>query len=177
MVIALRRCHRPHRAAPWGNATARSLRDDDGGFSRSPGSTAPPLPALEEVPLVFDHVPINVKQLSDRKIANVRRVGEHRLESIYYGAWVSRAIDGTFVAELPDFPGVTACGPNMKRVVTLASIRLSAHIASMLQEGKTLPPPTTVSDLLDGCVLRRAVAHILDVREPSIMAPRGEPAI
>ena len=98
------------------------------------------------------------------------------MEAIYYGAWVSRASDGTFVAELPDFPEITASGQSMARVVALASVRLSAHIASMRQNGKTLPQATNASDLLDGCVPRRAVGHFLDVREPAYLASCGIPS-
>jgi predicted RNase H-like HicB family nuclease len=86
-------------------------------------------------------------------------------EAIYYGAWVSRASNGTFVAELPDFPEVTASGQSIARVVALASVRLSARIASMRLEGRALPPATSAADLLDGCVKRRAVGHFLEVRE------------
>ena len=97
------------------------------------------------------------------------------MEAMYYGAWVSRAGDGTFIAELPDFPEIVARGPSMERVVALASVRLSAHIASLRREGRALPPATSASDLLDGCVLRRAVGHFLDVREPVYLAP-GAPS-
>ena len=95
------------------------------------------------------------------------------MEAIYYGAWISRAGDGTFVAELPDFPEIVASGQSMDRVVALACVRLSAHIASLRREGRALPPATSASDLLDGCVLRRAVGHFLDVREPICLARRG----
>jgi len=87
------------------------------------------------------------------------------MEAIYYGAWVARASNGTFVAELPDFPEVTASGESIARVVALASVRLSARVASMRQDGKPLPAATSVSDLLDGCIERRAVGHFLEVRE------------
>jgi len=98
------------------------------------------------------------------------------MEAIYYGAWVSRAADGTFIAELPDFPEIVASGRTMERVVALASVRLSAHIASLRREGRPLPPATSASDLLDGCVLRRAVGHFLDVREPVYLAPVAPPS-
>jgi predicted RNase H-like HicB family nuclease len=79
---------------------------------------------------------------------------------IYYGAWVCRAYDGTFVAELPDFPDVSASGQSMARVFALASVRLAARIASLRREGRPLPPATNASALLDGCIQHRAVAHI-----------------
>ncbi|SRR6266404_8938453 len=95
------------------------------------------------------------------------------MEAIWYGAWVSRASDGTFVAELPDFPEIVACSQSMDRVVALASVRLSAHIAYLRRQGRALPPAMSASDLLDGCVLRRAVGHFLDVREPVYLARCG----
>jgi len=88
------------------------------------------------------------------------------MDTIYYGAWVSRAGDGTFLAELPDFPEVTVQGPSLTRVVALASVRLSAQVAVMRREGRALPQPTSVSELLDGCLARRAVGHLLEVSEP-----------
>ena len=98
------------------------------------------------------------------------------MEAIWYGAWVSRASDGTFVAELPDFPELVASGQSVDSVVALASVRLSAHIASLRRQGRALPPATSASDLLDGCVLRRAVGHFLDVREPVYLAGCGPPS-
>jgi predicted RNase H-like HicB family nuclease len=95
------------------------------------------------------------------------------MEAIWYGAWVSRATDGTFVAELPDFPELIASGQTMDHVVALAAVRLSVHIASLRRQGRALPPATSASDLLDGCVLRRAVGHFLDVREPVCLARSG----
>ena len=94
------------------------------------------------------------------------RCGGLSMEPIYYGAWVSRAADGTFVAELPDFPEVIVRGPSLARVVALASVRLSARIAALWQAGKPIPAPTGAAELLDGCVVRRAVGQFLEVREP-----------
>jgi predicted RNase H-like HicB family nuclease len=88
------------------------------------------------------------------------------MEAIYYGAWIARASDGGFVAELPDFPEITAMALNLERAAMLASIRLSAHIVALRQRGAALPTATGVGELLDGCVKRRAVARFLEVREP-----------
>ena len=79
--------------------------------------------------------------------------------AVYYGAWIVRASDGTLVAELPDFPEVSASGQNKARVSALASVRVAACIALMRQQGKALPPATSTPALLDGCVERRAVGH------------------
>ena len=86
--------------------------------------------------------------------------------SLFYGAWIARASDGTFVAELPDFPEVTAVGVNQKHAAALASIRLSAHVTTLRQRGAALPEATGVAELLDGCIRRRGVAQFLEVREP-----------
>ena len=84
---------------------------------------------------------------------------------IFYGAWIARASDGSFVAELPDFPEISVVGLNQERVAVLASIRLSAHVTALRQQGVALPIATGVTELLDGCIERHAVARFLEVRE------------
>ena len=88
------------------------------------------------------------------------------MTSLFYGAWIVRASDGMFVAELPDFPEITAVGVNQKQAAALASIRLSAHVSTLRQQGAALPEATSTAELLDGCVGRRGVAQLLEVREP-----------
>ena len=53
------------------------------------------------------------------------------MKSLFYGAWIVRASDGGFVAQLADFPEITAIGLNQKGAAMLASIRLSAHVAAL----------------------------------------------
>ena len=86
------------------------------------------------------------------------------MTSLFYGAWIARISDATSVAELPDFPEVTAIGSNEKRVAALASIRLAAHIAVLWRGGAPLPQATGARELLDGCIKRHAVAQFLEVR-------------
>src|SRR5258707_790504 len=43
-----------------------------------------------------------------------KRVGAG-VTSLFYGAWIARASDGMFVAELADFPEITAIGANQKQ--------------------------------------------------------------
>lgn len=95
------------------------------------------------------------------------------MEAIYYGAWIARASDGGFVAKLPDFPEITAIALNLERAAMLASIRLSAHVATLRQQGAALPTATGTSELLDGCIKRRAIARFLEVREPTATMDRG----
>jgi predicted RNase H-like HicB family nuclease len=85
--------------------------------------------------------------------------------SLFYGAWIIRASDGTFVAELPDFPEITAIGLNQKHAAALAAIRLSAHAAALRRRGSALPEATGAGELLDGCIERHAVAQFLEIRE------------
>ena len=87
------------------------------------------------------------------------------MTSLFYGAWIARASDGTFVAELPDFPEITAIGVNQNHAAALASIRLSAHVTALRQQGATLPEPTGAAQLLDGSIQRHGVAQFLEVRE------------
>jgi predicted RNase H-like HicB family nuclease len=95
------------------------------------------------------------------------------MEAIYYGAWIARASDGGFLAELPDFPEITAIALNPESAAMLASIRLSAHIAALRQRGAALPTATGASELLDGCIKRHAVARFLEVREPTATMDRA----
>jgi predicted RNase H-like HicB family nuclease len=101
-----------------------------------------------------------------------KRVGAG-VTSLFYGAWIARASDGTFVAELPDFPEITAVGVNQKQAAVLASIRLSAHVTALRQRGAALPEATGAAELLDGCIQRHGVAQFLEVREPSFRNVRG----
>ena len=57
------------------------------------------------------------------------------MTSLSYGAWIGRASDGMFVAELPDFPEIAAVGVNQKHAAALASVRLSAHVTALRQRG------------------------------------------
>jgi hypothetical protein len=92
--------------------------------------------------------------------------------SLFYGAWIARASDGRFVAELADFPEITAIGLNQKRAAVLASIRLSAHVAALRQRGTALPTAMGATELLDGGIQRQAVAQFLEVREPTTTMDR-----
>jgi predicted RNase H-like HicB family nuclease len=91
---------------------------------------------------------------------------------LFYGAWIGRASDGTFVAELPDFPEITAIGSNEKHAAALAAIRLAAHIAMLRRRGMALPEATGAIELLDGGIERHAVAQFLEVREPDAARAR-----
>jgi hypothetical protein len=76
-------------------------------------------------------------------VTNGKEWVEAGVTSLFYGAWIVRASDGMFVAELPDFPEITAVGVNQKQTAALGA-----------------------AELLDGCVGRRGVAQLLEVREP-----------
>ena len=95
------------------------------------------------------------------------------MTSLFYGGWIVRASDGTFVAELPDFPEITAVGVNQKQAAALASIRLSAHVIMLRQQGAALPEATGAAELLDGCIKRHAVAQFIEVLEPRPRNVRG----
>ena len=95
------------------------------------------------------------------------------MEAIYYGAWIARASSGGFVAELADFPEITAFGLNQEIAAMLASIRLSAHIAALRQRGAALLTPTGAIELLDGCIKQHAVARFLEIHQPTATTDRA----
>ncbi len=57
--------------------------------------------------------------------------------------------DSNFSAYVPDLPGCVAAGDSVEEIEELIREAAEFHIAGLLQDGETIPPPTSLIREID----------------------------
>ena len=75
-----------------------------------------------------------------------------------YIAYLCKDEDARYGAQFPDFPGCTAGGRTLEQARELAADALTEHLERMMEQGASVPEPSTLDDLagdprMDGSVL------------------------
>ncbi len=55
----------------------------------------------------------------------------------------------SFGAYVPDLPGCMAVGESRTEVVLLIQEAMELHLQSLLEQGETIPPPTSSVEIVD----------------------------
>ncbi len=65
-----------------------------------------------------------------------------------YIGLIHKASDSEFGVTFPDFPGVTTTGATLDEARSAAQEALALHIAGLPPNGKAMPAPSTLEDVM-----------------------------
>ncbi len=68
----------------------------------------------------------------------------------YYIALVRKDADTSFGVEFPDFPGCISAGDTLDEAAQGAAEALALHVEGMLQDGESIPEPSSLEDIDTG---------------------------
>jgi predicted RNase H-like HicB family nuclease len=67
----------------------------------------------------------------------------------------------------PDFPGVITAGKDIDDARNMAEEALALHIEGMLQDGKPIPPPASLKDIMADPANKGAVVIVVAATSPN----------
>ena len=84
-----------------------------------------------------------------------------------YIAYLHKDQDSDFGVSFPDFPGCITAGKTLEEARQMAAEVLPFHMAGMVEDGETIPEPSTLDELADDPAMKGAVAFLVHV-EPQM---------
>jgi predicted RNase H-like HicB family nuclease len=69
-----------------------------------------------------------------------------------------------FGVSFPDFPGIITAGTDLDDARAMAEEALTLHIEGMVEDGETIPEPSTLEDIMSDPENRTAVAILVSVK-------------
>lgn len=78
-----------------------------------------------------------------------------------YIAYLHKAPKSDFGVSFPDFPGCVTAGKTLDEARRMAGEALTLHIRGMLEDGETLPQPSSIDDLAKDSARKGAVAFLV----------------
>lgn len=78
-----------------------------------------------------------------------------------YIAYLHKDRKSDFGVSFPDFPGCVTAGRTLDEARRLAAEALALHIRGMLEDGDTVPEPSTIDDVASDPALQNAVAFLI----------------
>jgi predicted RNase H-like HicB family nuclease len=83
-----------------------------------------------------------------------------------YIAYLHKDENSDYGVSFPDFPGCVTAGSTLEEARSMAAEALALHIAGMREDGEDLPRPSTLDELRGDPAMKRAVAFLVEAREP-----------
>ncbi len=83
-----------------------------------------------------------------------------------YIAYLHKDKNSDFGVSFPDFPGCITAGRTLEEARELAVEALTLHMAGMIEDGETLPEPSTLDQLADEPGMEHAVAFLVKAEAP-----------
>jgi len=80
-----------------------------------------------------------------------------------YIAYLHKDRDSDFGVSFPDFPGCITAGKTLEEARRMAAEALALHIAGMVEDGESIPEPSTLDALAKDPVMKGAVAFLVNV--------------
>jgi predicted RNase H-like HicB family nuclease len=80
-----------------------------------------------------------------------------------YLAYLHKDRNSDFGVSFPDFPGCITAGRTLDEAHRMAAEALSLHIAGMVEDGETIPEPSTLDALAEDPAMKHAVAFLVHV--------------
>jgi predicted RNase H-like HicB family nuclease len=84
-----------------------------------------------------------------------------------YIAYLHKDGKSDFGVSFPDFPGCITAGRTLAEAHRMAAEALTLHIAGMLDDGETIPAPSSLDALAEGPAMKRGVAFLVHI-EPAV---------
>ena len=83
-----------------------------------------------------------------------------------YIAYLRKDEGSDFGVRFPDFPGCVTAGKTLEEARKLAVEALTLHMAGMLEDGDSLPEPSTLDQLAGDPAMQGAVALVVSADAP-----------
>ena len=80
-----------------------------------------------------------------------------------YIAYLHKDRKSDFGVSFPDFPGCITAGKTLDEAHRMAAEALELHIAGMIEDGETIPEPSTLDALAKEPAMRNAVGFLVHV--------------
>lgn len=80
-----------------------------------------------------------------------------------YLAYLHKDRNSDFGISFPDFPGCITAGRTLDEAHRMAAEALALHIAGMVEDGETIPEPSTLDALAQDPAMKDAVAFLVHV--------------
>ncbi|HEV2678298.1 MAG TPA: type II toxin-antitoxin system HicB family antitoxin [Aliidongia sp.] len=78
-----------------------------------------------------------------------------------YIAMIHKTPDSDFGVSFPDFPGCITAGASLDEARRMAEEALRGHIRSMVEDGDTIPAPSTFDQVMAGAENRQGVVMLV----------------
>ena len=78
-----------------------------------------------------------------------------------YIAYLHKDKASDFGVSFPDFPGCVTAGKTLEEARRFAEEALALHVTGMLEDGETVPEPSTIDDIANDPNLKGAVAFLV----------------
>jgi len=86
-----------------------------------------------------------------------------------YIAYLHKHGKSDYGVSFPDFPGVVTAGKTLEEARRFAAEALALHIHGMVEDGDTIPEPSTLDDLANDSAMKGAVAFLVGASAPDAL--------
>jgi predicted RNase H-like HicB family nuclease len=89
-----------------------------------------------------------------------------------YIGLIHKDADSDFGVSFPDFPGVVTAGTDLDDARAMAEEALAFHIEGLLEDGKAIPEPSSLEDVMADATNRDGVAILVAMKTEAKKAVR-----
>jgi predicted RNase H-like HicB family nuclease len=89
-----------------------------------------------------------------------------------YIGLIHKDADSDFGVSFPDFPGVVTAGTDLDDARAMAEVALAFHIEGLLEDGKAIPEPSSLEDVMADATNRDGVAILVAMKTEAKKAVR-----
>src|SRR3982074_839334 len=86
-----------------------------------------------------------------------------------YIAYLQKNRDSDYGVSFPDFPGCITAGKTLDEASRMAPEALALHIQGMVEDGDTVPEPSTLDDIAEDIKKSGAIAFMVTVEAPDAL--------
>lgn len=91
---------------------------------------------------------------------------------MHYIAYLHKTRKSDYGVSFPDFPGCITAGRTLEEARRMAGEALALHVEGLLDDGETLPEPSTLDSLVRDPALKDAVAFLVPLDDKAGKAVR-----
>lgn len=91
---------------------------------------------------------------------------------MHYIAYLHKTRKSDYGVSFPDFPGCITAGRTLEEARRMAAEALTLHVEGLLEDGETLPEPSTLDGLVRDPALKDAVAFLVPLDDNAGKAVR-----
>jgi predicted RNase H-like HicB family nuclease len=84
-----------------------------------------------------------------------------------YVALIHKAADSDYGVSFPDLPGVITAGRDLDEARVIAEQAFALHVDGMIEDGESLPEPSTLERIMADRENRDAVAALIPLKRAS----------